>query len=124
MSPLLAPCPQRPASFCARRPPSPPLFPPPPPQPPRLLHPPPLPPPRAQNITVVEGLDLNAMEDGWFTLVCLPVKLRDAEAAPARCVLLANVPGARDSVAWQVSCLGATATASIACCTAFLHMFR
>ena len=38
-------------------------------------------------IWVVEGLDLSGVEPGLYELICLPLKLVDAEGAPARAVL-------------------------------------
>lgn len=37
---------------------------------------------------ILETIDLSEVEDGFHGLVCLPIRLRDAEAAPARAVLL------------------------------------
>ena len=42
---------------------------------------------------VLEGLDLSAAEQGPWTLVCLPINVMGAEAAPARAILL---PGGGD----------------------------
>jgi arylformamidase len=39
-------------------------------------------------VTILEGLDLSAVEPGRYTLVCLPLRLTGTEAAPARAVLL------------------------------------
>jgi arylformamidase len=39
-------------------------------------------------ITILEGLDLSAVEPGAYTLMCLPLRLTGIEAAPARAVLL------------------------------------
>jgi arylformamidase len=38
-------------------------------------------------IWVVEGLDLSGIEPGLYEMICLPLKLMDAEGAPARAVL-------------------------------------
>lgn len=38
-------------------------------------------------IVILEGLDLTAAPPGEYELVCLPLRLDDAEAAPARAVL-------------------------------------
>lgn len=38
-------------------------------------------------IWVVEGLDLSGIEAGLYEMICLPLKLIDAEGAPARAVL-------------------------------------
>ena len=40
------------------------------------------------NVVVLEGLDLRDVKPGDWTLVCLPLRLGGAEAAPARAVLL------------------------------------
>ena len=36
---------------------------------------------------VVEGLILDEVEVGEYTMTCLPLKLQGAEGAPARCIL-------------------------------------
>ena len=36
---------------------------------------------------IIEGLDLRAVEAGFYTLYCLPLKLHGADGAPARVVL-------------------------------------
>jgi arylformamidase len=38
-------------------------------------------------VPVIEGLDLAAAQAGVYTLTCLPIRLTNAEAAPARAVL-------------------------------------
>ena len=38
-------------------------------------------------IWVIEGLDLSGVEPGRYEMVCLPLKIRGAEGAPARAVL-------------------------------------
>lgn len=38
-------------------------------------------------VAILEGLDLSAVEPGEYELLCLPVRLEGAEAAPARAVL-------------------------------------
>jgi arylformamidase len=38
-------------------------------------------------VAVVETLDLRRVEQGWFDLLCLPLRLPDADGAPARVVL-------------------------------------
>ena len=40
------------------------------------------------DVIAVEGLDLRAIEPGWYTLICLPLKLVGADGAPARAVLV------------------------------------
>lgn len=39
-------------------------------------------------VIVVEGLDLSAVPRGFYELYCLPLKLSDAEGAPARAILI------------------------------------
>jgi arylformamidase len=41
-------------------------------------------------VIVVEGLDLSAVPRGFYELYCLPLKLRGAEGAPARAILIQN----------------------------------
>ncbi len=41
-------------------------------------------------VVVVEGLDLREVEAGEYFLACLPLRLADADGAPARVVLLAG----------------------------------
>ncbi len=36
---------------------------------------------------IIEGLDLSQVEEGKHFLICLPLKIEDAEGAPARCLL-------------------------------------
>ena len=38
-------------------------------------------------VTIVETLDLRAVEPGWWTLTCLPLRIPGADGAPARAVL-------------------------------------
>jgi len=38
-------------------------------------------------VTILEGLDLSAVEPGRYRLTCLPLKLTATEAAPARAIL-------------------------------------
>ena len=40
------------------------------------------------DVVVVEGLDLSAVSEGEYILICLPLKLSDCDGAPARVVLL------------------------------------
>jgi len=42
-------------------------------------------------VVVLEGLDLSRIPAGCYELVCLPLKIGDAEAAPARAVLIESV---------------------------------
>jgi len=39
-------------------------------------------------IIIIEGLDLSAVEAGWYSLTCLPLKLVGSEGAPARAILV------------------------------------
>ena len=41
-----------------------------------------------QNIPIIEGLNLSAVPAGEYTLVALPLKLQDADGAPARVILM------------------------------------
>jgi arylformamidase len=38
-------------------------------------------------IVVVEGLDLSQVSAGEYELICLPLRIADADGAPARAVL-------------------------------------
>ncbi len=38
-------------------------------------------------VTILETLDLRAVEPGWWTLTCLPLRIPGADGAPARAVL-------------------------------------
>jgi arylformamidase len=38
-------------------------------------------------VCIIEGLDLAAVEPGNYEMICLPLRLRDADGAPARVVL-------------------------------------
>jgi arylformamidase len=38
-------------------------------------------------IWIIEGLNLSAVEPGWYDLVCLPLMITGAEAAPARAMV-------------------------------------
>ncbi len=42
----------------------------------------------SNNIPVIEGIDLNYVKPGVYTLFCLPLKVEGGEAAPARCILI------------------------------------
>ncbi|MDP9250714.1 MAG: cyclase family protein [Chloroflexota bacterium] len=39
-------------------------------------------------VAIIEGLDLSEVEPGPYQLVCLPLRLANAEAAPARVILM------------------------------------
>jgi arylformamidase len=39
-------------------------------------------------VVIVEGLDLSKVPQGRYTLYCLPIKLRGADGAPARAILI------------------------------------
>lgn len=38
-------------------------------------------------VVIVEGLDLSQVESGEYELICLPIKIRGVESAPARVIL-------------------------------------
>jgi arylformamidase len=40
------------------------------------------------NVAIIEGLDLSEVDPGPYQLVCLPLRLARAEAAPARVILM------------------------------------
>jgi arylformamidase len=40
-----------------------------------------------QGIIAVEGLDLTAVEPGWYHQICLPAKMARSDGAPIRCLL-------------------------------------
>ncbi len=42
----------------------------------------------AKDMAVLEGIVLSAVPDGLYTLIALPLKIRDADAAPTRAVLV------------------------------------
>lgn len=42
----------------------------------------------SNNIPIIEGVNLEHVKPGAYTLVCLPLKIKNGEAAPARCILL------------------------------------
>jgi arylformamidase len=39
-------------------------------------------------VLILEGLNLASVRPGRYTLVCLPLRLKGAEASPVRAVLL------------------------------------
>jgi arylformamidase len=39
-------------------------------------------------ITVVEGVNLSAVEPGQYTFACLPIKIKDGDGGPARAILV------------------------------------
>jgi arylformamidase len=39
-------------------------------------------------ITVVEGVNLSAVEPGKYTFACLPIKIKDGDGGPARAILI------------------------------------
>ena len=49
-------------------------------------------PSRRQWQNYVEGLDLRAIEPGPWELLCLPLRIRDGDGAPARVVLRGPLP--------------------------------
>lgn len=42
----------------------------------------------SQEIVIVEGLRLKEVEAGWYELLCLPLSIPEAEATPARALLI------------------------------------
>lgn len=40
------------------------------------------------NTVIVEGLDLSAVQPGEYQLICLPIKIKGSDGAPARAVLM------------------------------------
>lgn len=40
-----------------------------------------------EDITIIEGLNLKAVEAGRYTLLCLPLKIKSVEGLPARCLV-------------------------------------
>lgn len=42
----------------------------------------------SEKMIIIEGLDLSAVEPGKYTLYCLPLKLANADGAPARVILV------------------------------------
>lgn len=42
-------------------------------------------------VIVIEGLDLHAVNTGYYSLICLPLKLAGSDGAPARVVLIDEV---------------------------------
>ena len=40
------------------------------------------------NMFVLEGIDLNGVPPGRYTLMCLPLRIKGGEASPARAILL------------------------------------
>ncbi len=41
-----------------------------------------------KEIGILEGLDLRKAQQGWYELVCLPMKIMGSDGAPARAILL------------------------------------
>jgi arylformamidase len=39
-------------------------------------------------MVIIEGLNLSEVQPGIYTLVCLPLKLKDTDGAPARTILI------------------------------------
>ena len=39
-------------------------------------------------VIVLEGLDLSQVEEGAYTLICLPLKIEDGDGGPARAILI------------------------------------
>ena len=44
-------------------------------------------PAQKQGIYIVEGLNLQGVDEGRYQLICLPLNLPDADASPVRAVL-------------------------------------
>ena len=42
-------------------------------------------------LVIIEGLDLHAVTTGYYSLICLPIKLAGSDGAPARVVLIDEV---------------------------------
>jgi len=42
----------------------------------------------SKGVLIIEGLDLSRAKPGKCQIICLPMKIRGAEAAPARCLLV------------------------------------
>jgi arylformamidase len=42
------------------------------------------------DVGILEGIDLRNVEEGWYTLVCLPLRLIGLEGAPARAILISE----------------------------------
>ena len=49
------------------------------------------------DIIILEGLDLSAVPDGRYVLVCEPIKIKGADAAPCRAILLKDI-----MLYWQI----------------------
>ena len=47
-------------------------------------------------VTILESLDLRAVDPGWWTLTCLPLRIPGADGAPARALLSRPPPPDRD----------------------------
>lgn len=43
------------------------------------------------NVTILEGLDLSKVNEGYYSLICLPLKLMGSDGAPARAILIDEV---------------------------------
>jgi len=42
----------------------------------------------SESVPIIEGLDLSKAKPGKYKMICLPLKIKGAEAAPARCILI------------------------------------
>ena len=42
------------------------------------------------NIVILEGLNLNNVSQGWYDLICLPIRYENIEASPARALLITS----------------------------------
>lgn len=45
----------------------------------------------SNGIVILEGLDLSGVPDGRYVLVCEPIKIKGADAAPCRAILLKDI---------------------------------
>lgn len=43
-----------------------------------------------QNIIILEGLDLRQVDPGFYTLICMPLKIKGADGAPLRAALVSG----------------------------------
>jgi len=43
------------------------------------------------NMAILEGIVLSEVKEGLYTLIALPLKIKDADASPVRAVLLYDI---------------------------------
>lgn len=55
-------------------------------------------------VPILEGLNLAGVEPGGYTLICLPLKLKDAEASPVRAVLVKDLPFGPKAAQFDADC--------------------